>query len=167
MTPLKPPRSVAEAVAGGAAGAGADAVAEVPIVSPSRVGAGPAGRRLLLRLGAPPALSGLVAAAGGAASGAGSGTGLPVEVGRRLRRLRRGAAVPVVAGAPAGAVDSWTRSRSRPARWRRTLAPTSPSAQSSPSAVSTSTRHTTIEFGAPPIGGRFWVSVQRAEIVAR
>jgi hypothetical protein len=77
MTPLKPPRSVAEAVAGGAAGAGADAVAEVPTASPSCAVVAPAGRRRLLRLGAPATLSGLVVAAGGAATGAGSGTGLP------------------------------------------------------------------------------------------
>ena len=53
-------------------------------------------------------------------------------------------------------------------RWRAagadrvTLAPTSPSAQSAPSSVWTSTLQTTIDDGAPGAGGRFWVSVQRA-----
>jgi len=42
------------------------------------------------------------------------------------------------------------------------LAPTSPSAQSAPSAVWTSTRHTATAVRALPTGARFWVSVQRA-----
>ena len=45
---------------------------------------------------------------------------------------------------------------------RLILAPISPSAQSAPSAVWTSTLQTTIEEGAPPTGGRFWVSIQWA-----
>jgi len=60
-----------------------------------------------------------------------------------------------------GVTCSGTRSRLS-AAFRLTLAPTSPSAQSAPSAVWTSTLQTTIEDGAPPTGGRFWVSIQWA-----
>jgi hypothetical protein len=81
---------------------------------------------------------------------------------RRLLRLRLGAgpgsarastsvAVAVAAGAP---------------ERRNTLAPTSPSAQTAPSVVCTSTRHTAMPLRAPCTGGRFWVSVQRAKIVS-
>jgi hypothetical protein len=75
-----------------------------------------------------------------------------VPLTRERRRRRRGA------DAAAGSA-----SRGCPgAAARFTLAPTSPSAQSAPSTVCTSTRQTTIEEGAPPTGGLFWVSVQRA-----
>ena len=45
---------------------------------------------------------------------------------------------------------------------RLTVAPISPSAHSPPSTVCTSTLQTTTAEGAPPTGGRFCVSVQRA-----
>jgi hypothetical protein len=81
------------------------------------------------------------------------GTGpLAGAPGRRLPRRLRG---EVAAGSSGG----WT---SFATTWRLTLAPTSPSAHRAPSAVWRSTRHTTIEVDAPPTGGRFWVSVQRA-----
>jgi hypothetical protein len=86
-----------------------------------------------------------------------SGRGPLDPAGRRRRRLRGAAAT-----APELAAGSAGRSRSfAPAR-RLTLAPTSPSAHRVPSAVWTSTLQTTIEVGALPTGGRFWVSVQRA-----
>jgi hypothetical protein len=87
--------------------------------------------------------------AGGAATAGGSGT---APLGRDRLRRRLGA------GAAAG---SGTGTRAV-ATLRLTLAPTSPSAHSAPSAVWTSTRQTTIAEGAPLAGGRFWVSVQRA-----
>lgn len=75
---------------------------------------------------------------------------------RGRRRRRRGAAAGWTAGVAA------TASAPPCLGSRLTLAPISPSAQSAPSAVWTSTRHTTIEEVAPATGGRFWVSVQRA-----
>ena len=45
---------------------------------------------------------------------------------------------------------------------RTTLAPTSPSAQTVPSAIWTSTRQTAIAVRPPPTGARFCVSVHRA-----
>ena len=83
----------------------------------------------------------------------GSTTAVPLA--RERRRRRRGAAA--AAGAP-----SLTSGRAAGVAARLTMAPTSPSAQSAPSAVWTSTRQTTIDEGAPPTGGRFCVSVQRA-----
>jgi hypothetical protein len=96
---------------------------------------------------------------GSAAWGAGAACGGD-PAGRRPRR-RRDAGVVLEGSAEPDRAGSGPRGR---AGWalRRTLAPTSPSAQSAPSAVCTSTRQTTIAVGAPPIGGRFWVSVQRA-----
>src|SRR5439155_25877051 len=105
----------------------------------------------------PAAGPGLAGEAGGAAIGGGSGSAAPLARDRRPRR-RLGA----VTSAPAGAGAGSTRP-SRPAvRFRLTLAPISPSAHRAPSVVCTSMRQTTIEEGAPPTGGRFWVSVQRA-----
>jgi len=106
----------------------------------------PAFERLLRRrLGAPVFSS-------GAGFGATS-TGLAAAGVRRPRRRRDvGAAWAISEGAAARA--AWAL--------RRTLAPTSPSAHNAPSAVWTSTRQTTMAVGAPPTGGRFWVSVQRA-----
>ncbi len=163
MTLLKPPRSVGadDAWVAAGRGAGSDAGVEVPAGSPSCDAAAPEGRRRRLLLGAPDVLSGFAAETGEAAAGGGSGSGPLAPAGRRRLR-RRGDAAPAAEAEAAEAAGSWGRSRSREARWRLTLAPTSPSAQSSPSAVMTSTRHTTMEFGAAPIGGRFWVSVQRA-----
>jgi hypothetical protein len=94
----------------------------------------------------------LAVEAGGAATGGGSGDD-PLARGRRRRRL----GAPGLAGGSAAG-----RALSATAMPRLTFAPISPSAQSAPSWVCTSTRHTTIEDGAPPTGGRFWVSVQRA-----
>jgi hypothetical protein len=170
MTPPSPPRSLAGALGGtGAAGAAWDGGAGLPAASPSRAApVAPDGRRRRRLRGAPvPAtLSGLTTGAAGAAAIAGVSAGWPfAPAGRRLRRLR-GAAVAPVAADPVAAGGSAARSRSLGARWRLTLAPTSPSAQSVPSAVWTSTRQTTIEVGAAPIGGRFCVSVQRAKIVS-
>jgi hypothetical protein len=85
---------------------------------------------------------------------------LPLPAGRRRRR-RRGA--PVVAEPLAGvsAPRCLTGWAADPAL-RLTVAPTSPSAQSAPSALWTSTRQTTIAAVAPAAGGRFCVRVQRA-----
>ncbi len=112
-------------------------------------------RRLRRRRDGPEVRSGFAAAAGGAATGGGSGRTPPLARGRRLPR-RLGAATPAAAGdAGLGSATGWRD-------LRLTLAPTSPSAQSAPSAEWTSTRQTTIEDGAPATGGRFWVRVQRA-----
>jgi hypothetical protein len=124
----------------------------------SSLGADPDDRRRRRRLEGPVTRSGLAAEAGGAATGGGSGR-FPLEPRRRRRRREDGACPPA-----GGATKSW--GRCWPALCRLTLAPTSPSAQSAPSAVWTSTRQTTIADGAPPTGGRFWVSVQRAKMVS-
>jgi hypothetical protein len=159
MTPLRPPRSGAGEgpdEAEGGTGAGSGEGAGLPAGSPWGAELAPDGRRLRLRLVAPTARSGLANEAGGAAIAGVSGKGpLTAGAGRRLPRRLRGA-TPGAAG-----TGSWRR-RSLVATCRLTLAPTSPSAHRAPSAVWTSTRHTTIEVGAPPTGGRFWVSVQRA-----
>src|SRR5437773_2533199 len=111
-------------------------------------------RRRRRRRAGPEARSGLALAAGGAATAGGSGTAAaPFERERRLRRRGAAAAlgVPVsVARCGAGVAP------------RLTLAPTSPSAHMAPSTVWTSTLQTTTDDAAPPRGGRFWVSVQRA-----
>jgi hypothetical protein len=125
----------------------------------SSLGAVPDDRRRRRLLEGPLARSGLAAEAGGAATGGGSGSCAPFAP--RRRRLRRD---DVAGTAAAGAAASW--GRCRPSDPRLTLAPTSPSAHSVPSTVWTSTRQTTIADGAPPTGGRFWVSVQRAKIVS-
>jgi len=91
--------------------------------------------------------------AGWGAGGACGGCSVPVPR-VRLRRRREGAAA---AAAPASVCGGRAGAAAR-----NTLAPTSPSAQSAPSVVCTSTRHTAIEVLAPPTGARFWVSVQRA-----
>src|SRR5207249_2233861 len=111
-------------------------------------------RRRRLRDG-PAARSGLAAEAGGAATAGGSGSAAPLARDRRPRR-RLGAVTSAAAGACS------TRPCRPAVRFRLTLAPISPSAHRAPSAVCTSTRQTTIDDGAPPTGGRFWVSVQRA-----
>jgi hypothetical protein len=160
MTPLRPPRSAAADGAGeGGGGAGSVGGAEIPAGSPAGADDAPEGRLRRLRLAGPAARSGLATVAGRAARAGVSGTG-PLAAGAGLRLpLRRRGAVP--AAAAAVAAGSWGR-RSLTAICRLTLAPTSPSAHRAPSAVWRSTRHTTIEVGAPPTGGRFWVSVQRA-----
>ena len=87
---------------------------------------------------------------GACRAGAGAETGAGSEaVERRRRRRREGLAA--AGGSPAAALLE-----------RKMLAPTSPSAQSAPSAVWTSTRHTATAVRALPTGARFWVSVQRA-----
>src|SRR6266851_6942714 len=155
MTPLRPPGLAAEEGPGdaGAPAAGSGGGAGLPAGSPCGAEPPPDGRLRRLRLVVPAARSGLAAEAGGAAITGVSGTGPLAVLGRRLPRLRRGAA-PAAMGS--------CRRCSLATTWRLTLAPTSPSAHRAPSAVCRSTRHTTIEFGAPPTGGRFWVSVQRA-----
>jgi hypothetical protein len=156
MTRLRPPRSVAaegpgEAGAGGGDGSGAGAAA--PAGSPGATDVPPDGRLRRRRLAGPAARSGLATEGGGATIAGVSGTGpLVCAPGRRLPRRLRGAAA---------AAGSWGRC-SLATTCRLTLAPTSPSAHRVPSAVWRSTRHTTIEVGAPPTGGRFCVSVQRA-----
>jgi hypothetical protein len=112
----------------------------------------PDGRRRRRRRDAPPVFSGLAAAAGGAATGGGSGragAGVSARPRRPRLRLPDGCACSTPTGLPATTLLF-------------TFAPISPSAHSAPSVVWTSTRQTTIEDGAPPTGGRFWVSVQRA-----
>jgi len=161
MTRLRPPRSALGAgpgAAGAGGGAGAWVGAGFPAGSPGGGAEVPLeGRRRRLRRVVPAARSGLATGAGGAAMAGVSGRGplTTAAAGRRLPRRLRGAD----AAAAAGCSWAW---RSLTTTWRLTLAPTSPSAHKAPSTVCRSTRHTTIDVGAPPTGGRFWVSVQRA-----
>src|SRR5439155_24686996 len=100
---------------------------------------------------------GMTGAAGSYAASGGPGTDAPWARDRRPMRRRGEATAADAAG------EAWSGARWRIAEGLRfTLAPTSPSAHMAPSAVCTSTRQTTIEEAAPPMGGRFWVSVQRA-----
>jgi hypothetical protein len=132
--------------------------------------AGPAGeRRRRLRPRWDDERSGFAAEAADAGSAGVSITGAAASEGvfcpfppAGLRRLR----LRAVAAAGAAPATSWSRSGAFAPAWRVTLAPTSPSAQSTPSAVRMSTRQTTIEVGVPATGGRFWVRVQRAWIVS-
>jgi hypothetical protein len=103
--------------------------------------------------------------AGGAATAGGSGM-VAVPFGARRRRRRRGAPAGACPEDPAAATADGISARARAPESRLTLAPTSPSAQRAPSVVWTSTRHTTTADGAAPIGGRFWVKVQRAKMVS-
>ncbi|TMF43005.1 MAG: hypothetical protein E6I23_12230 [Chloroflexi bacterium] len=99
------------------------------------------------------------AAVGATSTGGGAGsTGFAVAGDRRPRRLRDAGAAWAASAGWAG----WTGWVRAAGALRRTLAPTSPSAHMAPSAVWTSTLHTTMAVGAPPTGGRFCVSVQRA-----
>ena len=149
----------------GGGGAGASAVATgAGGPSPFRAAVELAGLRRRRRLAVPVVRSGVAgfrAAASATASTTGAGpstAGLVPAlegVALRLRRLRDVVDVGDAAGSLLVVAVVATA-------WRVTLAPTSPSAHMVPSARCTSTRQTTIEVGAPPIGGRFWVSVQRA-----
>jgi hypothetical protein len=179
MTRLSVPVPFGTAGSGVAAGAGLGGAAGAGAPSPPSRGWAPAagGRRRLRRLDCEARSDGLPTAAGGGATGAGSET-TPLPAGRlrRLLRLRAADGWPVSAASGAfgreaavgsGAGGAWRPAAGwascRPAAgWRQTLAPTSPSAHSAPSAVWTSTRHTTIDDVAPAEGGRFWVKVQRA-----
>jgi hypothetical protein len=131
---------------GALASAGGPAGAESPL--PDEV---PEGRLRLRRRGLPVRSKGAAAVAAGDVGGGGSAAVVPAGL-RRLRRLR--------AGAP-GVAASGTRSACG-ADFLNTLAPISPSAHTTPSAVCTSTRQTAIAAGAPCTAGRFCVSVQRA-----
>ena len=157
ITRLSAPGAAVEAVDAeaviGAEGAGSAGAAEGRADGPFWAGDVPdRGRRLRRRLAVPvfSEAATLVAASTG---GAGASATFGGAGDRRPRRLRDGGGA---AGTPSAAAcrAAWAR--------RRTLAPTSPSAQSAPSAVWTSTRQTTMAVGAPPTGGRFWVSVHRA-----
>jgi len=139
---------------GGASGAGAGAAGTPPFCPPA---VPDRGRRLRRRL-AVPVLSATGFAAASTGAGATGSAGVAVAGERRPRR-RRDAGAGVGLG-PAGVLSA-LRGRA-PCAFRLTLAPTSPSAHRAPSAVWTSTRQTTMAVGAPPTGGRFWVSVQRA-----
>jgi hypothetical protein len=168
MTRLRRPAEGADPKALAATGAGAGGTASAGGAGtagwPSRPGAELArGRRLRRRLAVPIFSGGpdvAVATAVGAAStgGGGEAAAAVAAAGRRPRRRREGGAG---VGAGPGGVASAVRGRTA-CVLRRMLAPTSPSAHSAPSIVWTSTRQTTMAVCAPPTGGRFWVSVQRA-----
>jgi hypothetical protein len=173
MTRLSRPAEGADPKALAATGAGAGGATSDGGAGaagwPSRPGAELArGRRLRRRLAVPIFSGGpdvAVATAVGAAWTGGGGEAAAAvaaaavaAAGRRPRRRREGGAG---VGAGPGGVASAVRGRAA-CVLRRTLAPTSPSAHSAPSIVWTSTRQTTMAVGAPPTGGRFWVSVQRA-----
>ena len=143
-------------------GGGASAGAAGPGVSPFRAADEPAGRRRRRRLAPPLDRSVVAGLAGTSATGSttGAAPSAPALVAAlagvaRRRRRRRDVVGPGWAG-------SWTAGSAAGIAWRMTLAPTSPSAHSSPSAVWTSTRQTTIAVVTGPTGGRFWVRVQRA-----
>ncbi len=144
-------------------GAGADSGAWAARGSCSSRAPWPDGRLRRRRLEGPATRSGFAAGAGGAATAGGSGSVDPLDP-RRRRRRRGGPAGPggVGASTPASVPCAFVR----PAASRLTFAPTSPSAQSAPSTVWTSTRQTTMAEVAPPTGGRFWVRVQRAKMVS-
>ena len=153
MTRLSAPDggpAVAAATGSGGGGSGAELPAGAGPLPPELEPARDLRRRR--RLGVLVFSAGTAFRAASTITGAASAGGDPAG-GRRLRRLR-GAEAGTLAASGVAVRAAWA--------FRRTLAPTSPSAQSAPSAVWTSTRHTTIAVGAPPTGGRVWVSVHRA-----
>ena len=119
----------------------------------------PEGRRLRRRprdggRSAGPVSVGAATGAGGAST---TGFGVATAPDGLRRRLRD--RVAVVSAGPGAA-------RGTPRSLRRTLAPISPSAQSVPSPLNTSTRQTTVPIVEAGKGGRFCVRVQRAEMVS-
>src|SRR2546428_6161708 len=167
MTRLSRPAGATDtgalAATGAGGGGGASDAGTGVAAWPSRPGAELArGRRRRRRRAAPVFSAGpdvaVTESLGAASTGGGAEAAAGPAAGRRPRR-RRDAGAGL--GAGAAGVPSVVQARAACAL-RRTLAPTSPSAHSAPSAVWMSTRQTTMAVGAPPTGGRFWVSVQRA-----
>ena len=89
-----------------------------------------------------------------------AGAGAPFEPRRRRRPRDR------LWTAAAGGSEATGISTGRAPTLRRIAAPTSPSAQRTPDWLNTSTCHTTVPIVDAGCGGRFWVNVQRAEIVS-